>query len=146
MNRGKSFEKQFEKDWRESHPDGVLLRLYDPQGGYASVCNPCDYIAYSKGYMYMLECKAHKGNTIPWTVMSQIERMSCYGHTEGLKQAFVIWFEDWDKVVYVPLDTVLQMQADGKKSINVKDIGSYDITVLPSVKARVYMHTDYSSL
>lgn len=59
----------------------------------------------------------------------------------------ILWFIDHDKVVYVPIDTVIKMSDDGKKSINIKDLDSeYYIIDLPSEKKRAFLSTDYSVL
>ena len=38
------------------------------------------------------------------------------------------------------------MMKDGKKSINVKDIDTYRIIDIPSVKKRVFLDSDYTVL
>ena len=59
----------------------------------------------------------------------------------------ILWFIDHDKVVYVPIDTVIKMSDDGKKSINIKDLDSeYYIIDLPSTKKRTFMETNYTLL
>ncbi len=55
-----------------------------------------------------------------------------------------------DVVVYLPTDTVTKMKADGLKSFNVKLLtnnpNNYKFIVVPSIKKRVYMDSDYSIL
>ena len=48
-----------------------------------------------------------------------------------------------DEVVYVPIQTVLEMVEAGKKSINIKEIDDYHIVRLPSTKKRTFLETDY---
>lgn len=56
----------------------------------------------------------------------------------------IIWFVEHDEVVYVPIQTVLEMVEAGKKSINIKEIDYYHIVRLPSVKKRTFLETDYT--
>ena len=64
-----------------------------------------------------------------------------------LKAGVILWFIDHDKVVYVPIETVIKYAEEEKKSINIKDLDSeYVIIDLPSQKKRTFMETDYSVL
>ena len=53
-NRGKDFEAVVKEGIEKTGT--YVLRLYDPQGGYASVANPCDFIAFRNHKMFMIEC------------------------------------------------------------------------------------------
>jgi hypothetical protein len=66
---------------------------------------------------------------------------------KGVRAGVVLWLYEKDKVLYVPISTVTQMKADGKKSVGLRSIKEgYNIIEIPSKKLRVYMDSDYSCL
>ena len=60
----------------------------------------------------------------------------------------MIWFQDHNAVVYVPISAIDKMKQDGKKSVNMRKIAEepYDYVLIPSVQKRVFMDSDYSVL
>ena len=78
-DRGKQFEEQFKKDWKESMPDSFCYRLHDQVTGYKVTSrNPCDFICYKFPYLYLLEIKSHEGNTFPFSAFRQYDEMIKY--------------------------------------------------------------------
>ena len=147
QNRGKKFEKQFERDWGKSFPGSFLLRLKDDTSGYFhSSRNPSDFIAYVDGQLFLLECKCHLGNTFNFANLPQYDDLLSYRGMKGVNLGVVLWFEEHDKVLYFPLATITQMILDGQKSINVRKLEGYDYIDLPSEKKRVFLSTDYRSI
>lgn len=55
---------------------------------------------------------------------------------------------DHDKVIWIPIQTFMELKNEGKKSFNIKLLESndYEFLVLPSKKLRTFMDTDYSEL
>lgn len=108
--------------------------------------NPCDFIAFYGGILYLIELKSHLGNTFPLANLTQYDKLAHYAGKPGVRAGMVIWFIDHDKVAYVPAREIGKMMADGKKSVNVKMLSekSYDILEVPSSKKRVFMDSDYS--
>lgn len=146
---GKGFEEQFKKDWKRCFPKTVLLRLPDQQSRYkGNSSNPCDYVAYIKPTLYMLECKERKKNTFNLKSFTQFEDMLEYKDADGAVVGVVIWFSDKDKVIFVSIQTLDQIKLDGKKSFNIKYLYTkeYDCIEIPSVKKIVYMTSDYTIL
>lgn len=48
---------------------------------------------------------------------------------------------------YLPIQTMAQLKSEGKKSVGLKAIeAGYNIKVIPSVKKRTFMSSDYSCL
>lgn len=95
----------------------------------------------------MLECKSHKGNTFPLSNLTQFGKLAQYKDVNDLKAGVILWFIDHDKVVYIPISTVMKYADDGEKSINIKDLGSeYYMIDLPSKKKRTFLETDYNKL
>ena len=146
---GKQFEKVFLKDWKRTFPGSFILRLPDQISGYKTTSkNICDYIGFNKGTLYLLECKSHKGNTLPFQNISQYDKLVENVGIEGVRVGVIIWFYEHDKVWYVPISTISKMKEDGKKSVNVRtdmDLG-YNIIEIPSIKKRTFLESDYSIL
>ena len=66
---------------------------------------------------------------------------------KGVRAGVVLWLYEKDKVYYVPISTITQMKADGKKSVGLKSVEEgYNIIEIPSKKLRTYMDSDYSCL
>lgn len=72
--------------------------------------------------------------------------MQKYKEIPGLYAGIILWFVEHDKVFYIPIQTVIHMSEDGKKSINIKDVDSYTMYELQSKKKRTFLETDYSKL
>lgn len=115
--------------------------------------NPCDFITYPKDCILMVECKAHKGASIPFSVIPQYERLLEY---KGLTKTFpgvVVWFYEKDTVIWVSVEEMEKMILDGEKSIGLRMIDekkpykkSYNIITIPSKKLRTFMESDYNYL
>lgn len=148
-NLGKKFEEQVRKDLERCFENSFVLRLPDQQSGYYGTSqNICDFILYTQGKLFLLECKSHKGNTFPLSNLTQFGKLQKYMGVDGLRSGVILWFIEHDKVLYVPIETVIYLTDQGKKSINIKDIGADGIIMydLPSVKKRTFLETDYSML
>lgn len=152
---GKKFEDRFKTDYKRCFPDTLIYRLPDQQSGYAGggSTNPCDFICYTGNKVLMVECKAHKGLSIPFTVIPQYERLLDY---KGLTKTFpgvIIWFYEKDTVIWVSIEEMEKMVNDGEKSIGLRMIdekkpykNQYNIVTIPSKKLRTFMESDYNYL
>lgn len=149
LNNGKKFEAKFKEDWAKAFPHSFLLRLYDQVSGYKVTSqNPCDFIGYVQPNLYLLECKSHKGNIFPWTALTQYDKLTKYVGIEGVRVGVVLWMQDHDTVVYLPISSITAMMNNNCKSFNVKMLkeNTYKILVIPSVKKRIFMESDYTVL
>lgn len=147
-NKGKQFEKRFKSDWERSFPNTFIYRLQDSMGGYRGISNICDFICFANNKLYLIECKKHKGNTLPWSAFSQADRLIKYKDYDNVYPGAIIWFEDHDIVIWVGIDDIKLMKDQDKKSINVKMIKdeSYNIIEIPSIKQSVFLKSDYTIL
>lgn len=148
VNKGKQFEERFKKDWLESFPGSALTRLYDQVSGYKEVSrNICDFICYNHPYQFFIECKSHKGASIPFDKISQYDKMKDVVGIKGVRAGVILWLYDKDKVFYIPISTITEMKKDDKKSVGLKAVEEgYNIIEIPSEKLRTFMKSDYSCL
>ena len=147
INRGKAFEAKFKEDWKRT-VSKCIDRLYDQMSGFVSVSNISDFIAFKKPNIFYLECKSTEGNTFPLSRLTQYDKLTEKVGIDGVRAGVVIWFIDHDSVLYVPISTFTKLIKDDKKSFNIKMVGQeeYPSVVIPSVKKRVFMESDYSCL
>ena len=147
INKGKQFEERFKKDWLESFPNSTITRLYDNTSGYVAISNISDYICYNHPYQFFIECKSHKGASIPFDKITQYDKMKDVVGIKGVRAGVVLWLYDKDKVFYIPISTITEMKKDDKKSVGLKAVEEgYNIIEIPSEKLRVFMKSDYSCL
>lgn len=149
INRGKQWEQKFKEDWTRTVPDSFLLRLPDQVSQFAGYsANICDFIGYKYPKLFLIECKSIHGNTLPLTNLTQFQKLTAYIDIKGIDVGVMLWWINHDIVAWIPIKSVMKMKEDGKKSINVKMVKEkvYDIVVIPSVKKRVFMDSDYSVL
>lgn len=149
VNRGKQWEQKFREDWARTVPASFLLRLPDQVSkfaGYSS--NICDFIGYNYPHLFLIECKSIHGNTLPFTNLTQFDKLIDYKDIKGVFPGVIVWWIKHDTVAWISVTEVMKMKNDGKKSINVKMVGEkvYDIVTIPSVKKRVFLDSDYSIL
>ena len=151
-NRGKDFEAIVKECIHRI--DGVyILRLYDPQGGYLSVSNPCDFVAYKRPCMYMLECKSRKGNTLslyspnPKSPYGDISRTQWEGMLEathsGVVAGVLCWWIERDTTKFLPIQELEAYRNSGAKSIRY----DYDLPnslIIRGNKKRVFFDYDFS--
>jgi hypothetical protein len=142
---GKPFESQFKSDFLKL--DGSSIdRLYDVMNGYKSIKQISDYIGYVYPYIFYLECKTHKGASIPFDKITQYENLKKKVGIPGVRSGVVLWLYEKDKVFYIPTNTITQIMNDGEKSVGLRHIGKYRIIEIPSTKKRVFMDSDYTVL
>lgn len=146
-DRGKEFEDRFRKDWLETFPESFLYRIPDQMSQYKGTSsNPCDFLAYMDGILYMIECKSHAGASMPFSEMPQHERLLEFGGIKGVRRGFILWLYEKDWIKYIPEETITQMKKDGEKSVGLRHDGKYHMIDIPSKKLRVFMKSDYTIL
>lgn len=147
VNRGKEFEVKFKKDFTSSIPNSTIDRLFDPVNGYVSISNIADFIGFCKPSIYYLECKTHKGASLPLANITQYDKLKEKVGIPGVRAGVILWLYEKDIVMYIPISTITKLKNDGKKSVGLKAIEEgYNIKVVPSIKKIVFMDSDYSCL
>lgn len=144
---GKQFEERFKKDWGNSFPNSFIIRLPDQMSGYKNSNNICDFLCFNNRTLWLMECKAHKGASIPLGNITQYELLELNSHYENIVAGVVLFLYEKDKVFFIPVSTITKLKQDGKKSVGLKSVEEgYEIYELPSKKLRVFMETDYTFL
>ena len=147
QNYGKQFEQKFLSDVRRI-PGVSIDRLYDTTSGWKNISQISDYVVYKYPEIFYMELKTIHGNTFPITNLTQLAKLSTKIGIKGVRAGVTIWFCDKDRIIYVPIETIIQMQKDGLKSVNIRTIDEtdYEFINIPSVKKRVFMDSDYRVL
>lgn len=145
VNRGKVWERCFQESWEHTFPSSFILRLPDQQSGYLGASrNISDFIAFKSPYLFLIECKSTKGNTLPLTNLKQYGKLLEYARFLRVKIGFAVWWVDKGVTAWVPLSSVTAIKEEGKKSIHVDYVkdGLYNIKEIPCVIKRVYPKCD----
>ncbi len=124
----------FKATWTKQFPGTFAFRLKDQMTGYKETSgNPCDFLCYPGNRLYMVECKEHKGMSIPFTAIIQYQRLLAFKDLMSVSPGVIIWFSEKDIVIWVSIYEMEKMVKDGKKSISLKmlDDDSYNIITIP---------------
>ena len=150
ISKGKAWEDKFKQDWRKCFPNTFVFRLKDQMTGYKETSgNPCDFLCFpGTGQLFLVECKEHKGSSIPFTAIPQYERLLEYKDCLNTFPGVMLWLSEKDKVLWIGIEEMEKMVKDGKKSIGLKMLEekSYNIIEIPSKKLRTFMESDYRYL
>lgn len=144
-NYGKEFEQKFKEDFLKIK-DSTIDRLYDVVTGYKSIKQVSDFIGYKFPNIFYIECKSHRGASIPMANITQYDKLKDKVGIKGVRAGVVLWLIDKDIVMYVPMSTITNLKKDGEKSIGIRHLNDYNIIQIPSIKKRVFMDSDYSIL
>lgn len=148
-NYGKAFETVFKENWKKCFPNSFIFRLSDQVSGYKTTSqNPCDFICFNLGKLFLIECKVTKENCLNFAKMPQYERLLQYKNIDGVYPGILIWFESKDKIIWCPIKEVEKIKGNNFKSIkyDMAEKKLYNLVEIPSVKKRVFMTSDYSVL
>lgn len=144
QNRGKQFEKVAREQLEKA--GYFVLRLQDPMGGFAGVSNPCDLVAYNGFALYLIECKAVHGKALNFKSHIRPNQLSgmcaALEKQENIYAGFLIWFIDYDRIIYISAKSVEHARAIGVKSIYADTAAGLEI---PATKKRVLLVPDFSN-
>lgn len=123
---GKKWEGVF-RGFIESQSDVSIDRLPDPMMGYKGVRNICDFIVYKRPLELYVECKATRGNTLPFgnITENQWEGLREKSKITGVIGVILIWFTEHDTVAVVDIRTAQKLRDAGKKSIHIDMVNEY---------------------
>lgn len=151
VNRGKDFEAEVQGALERA--GAYVLRLYDPQGGYVGVANPCDFVAYKGRQMFMLECKAiHKdllsiNSNDPKRKYGNVSNRQWEGMLDAAERGGVVagvlcWWIDRDVTKFIPIQKLQELKEQGNKSVRYDIEGVYEIE---GKKKRIFFDYDFST-
>lgn len=150
VNQGKPFEDKFKACWKETFPNTFIFRLKDQMTGYKETSgNPCDFICFpGHNKLFMIECKEHKGASIPFTAIPQYERLLDYKNIDNVYAGVILWLSEKDTVTWMPIKEMEKAYEAGLKSLNPAVLmkNGYKFVNIPSEKLRVFMKSNYSIL
>lgn len=155
MDYGKKFEQDFIKSLK-GREEVSIDRLYDTAFGFSGVANICDLIVYRYPIQVYLELKSVTDNVLDignilegkFRNISQTQYEGLLGKTKyrGVHAGIVVEYRmekrDCDRLhYYIPIKEIRKMAEDGRKSINQKNIDTYDTIEIYSEKIRTrYSH------
>ena len=144
MDLGKKFEAHFKKNWIDTVPESFIYRLNDQMSGYMGSSNISDFICYKKPELFLIECKAHSGNTFPFSAFRQYEDLSHWSNLDGVHPGVILWLYDHDVIIWVPIKTFMKLKSEDKKSFNIKYLGNpdYESVIIPTKKLRTVLDGD----
>lgn len=145
QNYGKKFEAKFKGDWLKM-PQSLCMRLLDVMSGYKQIKNPADFVCYKFPFLFLLDCKSLSGNTFNFAKLTQWEDMEKPIGVPGANIGAVIWFMEWEKVCFVPIEEFIRLKGLGYKSIHVNMIGdaNFNVYEIPGKVKRFFIDSDYS--
>lgn len=121
---GKQYGKIFEEDIKASFPEGVYVERYkDDTAGFKGVANPADFRVYKYPFTILVECKSHKGKSLPLSKIrkSQLDGLLDAVRYTGVYGGFLINYRDYVETYYVPVDVLEKfISAGSRKSIPVE--------------------------
>lgn len=148
-DKGKQFENNFRECWKSTFPNSFIYRLPDQMSGYKTYSkNPCDFMCFVDGKLFLIECKSHSGASLPFEKITQYDLLKSYVDIDGVSCGVVLWLYDKDiGIIYLPVRTIEQMKKDGEKSFGIRHLNSdYYHIVLPGKKKITFWNVDYSPL
>lgn len=151
INRGKQFEDKLKEQF-ETIPNISIDRLYDVTTGFKNQNNICDFIVFKEGTLNYFECKAIHGSTLNFKSHirdNQWEGLLKKSYIGGINAGIICWFIDFDKTIFIPIQSLQILKEENFKSFNCraatsnlyKELGvwSYEIE---ANKKRVFFEYD----
>lgn len=160
-NKGKKFENNFKESALKYNL--FILRLNDTELSFMknrearfTPMNPCDFICFKDGFLFMLELKSTEYNSIPIQRLPteetkmikshQINSLVKYSNYEGINCGFVFNFREKDSLneetFYMSIQNFSNFLVErDKKSINKLDVIQYGgIKIEQTLKRTQYLY------
>ena len=139
-NRGKQFEGVIKEAFLKVKGCSIN-RIPDQMNGFKGGNNICDFIAYKYPYIMYLECKSIKGNTFPFSniTQNQWEGLFSKSFIPGAISGVIVWWLDKNITKFIPMRLINELSKQGMKSIRYDDDYGYEI---PGRKKRVLFEYD----
>lgn len=143
VSRGKQFEDIVKKAF-EAVKDTVIVRLHDQTTGYFGSKNPCDFLIYHKPVLYVLECKSVRGNTLPFSNITEFQwnSLMSMGDVQGVVAGILCWWIDRDVTLFIPSQKLREYKDADFKSLRYDIYDNAGIYQLSGKKKRVFFEYD----
>lgn len=145
---GKKFEDKVKEDWERTFPTSFFIRLPDQQSRYfGQSSNICDYIGFVNKKLFLIECKETKETTFNFSAkLRQYDKLLEQKDKDDTYPGVLLWFSNFDVVVWLNICEIEKMINDGLKSFNIKmvDDCNYNIYKIPATKMRTFMKCDFT--
>lgn len=146
---GKKWEDRFRRAWMKQFPGTFLYRLADQMTGYKETSgNPCDFLSMANASLFMVECKEHKGASIPFDAIPQYDRLLKYKDIENVYPGILLWLSEKERVFWVGIKDMEKLYLAGEKSIGLRHVDdpNYSIIEVPTQKLLIYLEPDLKYL
>lgn len=141
-NLGKKFEEIVYSDMQKV--EGVSIdRIPDQTMRYKGRTNVSDFIVYKMPVEYYIECKTVHGNRLPFSNISQFDKLLEKADIPGVQAGVLCWWVDKDVTRWMPIKSLEVMRKKGEKSVRYDDPGEF--TNIAGVKKKVYFKYDFNS-
>jgi len=144
-NKGKDFENII-RDAFSKITNVSIDRIPDQTMHHKGACNICDFIVYKEPHEYYIECKTVKGNTLPFSNITdtQWEGLLKKSKIEGVFAGVICWWTEKDVTLFIPIQTLniwkTQVQLKSiRYDIWEKD---FDVIKINGKKKRIYFDYD----
>ena len=154
INRGKDFEKVIKESF-EKVPNTTVIRLHDQTNGFMGSNNPCDFLIYSKPYLYAIECKSVHGNVLSinsndpkkkYGLISnyQWQSLSEMSKVKGVVAGIICWWIDRDVTKFISMDELDMCKRNDYKSVRFdhEPFTTDGFIDIPGDKKRVFFDYD----
>lgn len=149
VNRGKDFENVIKESVEKC---AAIIRLHDQTNGFKGSANICDFIAYRYPNMFFFECKSVRGNTFPFSNITDTQWNGMVKYADismGIKAGVICWWTERDVTRFIPIETLcFYRNLLGKKSISYLEDpvdNEHPIYNIPGKKKRVFFEYDFES-
>lgn len=126
---GKKAEAKI-KEWLDRPDKGYCFdRIYDQMTGFYGSKNICDFTLFKSPYMYYIESKATWEDRFDFNMITETQRDGLLSKSKihNVFGIIVILFASHQRAFILDINDIKQLQANGKKSINIKKIDTWGI-------------------
>lgn len=105
-----SVAKQFEKNIKQQILDSgnICIRLFDPMGGKLGVSNICDFVAYKKPILFLLELKTTELPSLPLSNISKNQYSGLLDASKysGVVSGILVWWVKYDICKFLSIEEI----------------------------------------
>lgn len=126
---GKKAEAKI-KEWLDRPDSGYSFdRIYDQMTGWYGSKNICDFTLFKSPYMYYIESKATWEDRFDFNMITETQRDGLLSKSKihNVFGIIVVLFASHQRAFILDINDINQLQANGKKSINIKKIDTWGI-------------------